>query len=206
MSGGTPLAQSVAILLWMTLPVVAGYFLWKGVLRRRPEGDRETSTLARILSQVAILFLASPLSFLLFWVAHIPAGQALALPLVGLFVHAFGGTACRAIAHWGRKPPQAQGAFWLAGASSNVLTFGGIVTILLLRTTEDPHAEKALAELALYRIFEAPFYFLVVWPLAASISAAGRKPTFREAFRPVTLVPLLGVVAGWALNLAGLRR
>jgi len=206
MSGGSPLSQSVAILLWMTLPVVAGYVSWQAWLRRRSEGDRLASSISRILSQVAILVLTSPLSFLLFWSARIPAGRALALPLVGLFVHVFGGVACWAIAKAGRREPPVQGAYWLAGASSNVLTFGGIVTILLLSTAEDPHAERALAELALYRIFEAPFYFLVVWPLAASISALGEKPSFRQAFRPVTLVPLAGVVLGWALNLSGVHR
>jgi predicted permease len=206
MSGGTPVWQSVSILLWMTLPVLAGYILWRAGLEKRPDGEKLASSLSRILSQFAILLLASPLSFLLFWVARIPAGQALALPLVGLFVHAFGGVACWLIARAGRREPPVQGAYWLSGASSNVLTFGGIVTILLLRTAQDPHAEKALAELALYRIFEAPFYFLVVWPLAASISAAGQKPSFRQAFRPVTLVPLAGVVLGWVLNLSGVRR
>ena len=206
MSGDSPLSQSVAILLWMTLPVAGGYAYWQASLRRRPGGDALASSIARILSQTAILALASPLSFLLFWVAHIPAGRALALPLVGLFVHVFGGVACWAIARAARREPPVRGAYWLAGASSNVLTFGGIVTILLLRTEADPHAERALAELALYRIFEAPFYFLVVWPLAASISATGEKPSFRQAFRPVTVVPLLGVVLGWALNLTGVRR
>ena len=205
MSGG-PLSQSVAILLWMTIPVAAGYASWQAWLRHRREGDRLASTIAGILSQVAILALASPLAFLLFWVARIPAGRALALPLVGLFVHAFGGVACWSIARAGRRDGRTQGAYWLAGASSNVLTFGGIVTILLLGTAEDPHAEKALAELALYRIFEAPFYFLVAWPLAASMSAVGEKPSFRQAFRPVTLVPLLSVVLGWALNLYRVRR
>ncbi len=206
MSGGSPFSQSVAILLWMTLPVLAGYVFWQASLRHRSEGDKLASSISRVLSQVAILVLTSPLSFLLFWVARIPAGRALALPLVGLFVHVFGGVACWSIARMGHREPRVRGAYWLAGASSNVLTFGGIVTILLLSTAEDPHAEGALAELALYRIFEAPFYFLVVWPLAASISAVGEKPSFRQAFRPVTLVPLLGVILGWTFNLSGLHR
>src|SRR5947207_7981571 len=123
MSGGSPLSQSVAILLWMTLPVVAGYVFWQASLRRRPEGDALASSIARVLSQFAILALASPLSFLLFWVAHIPAGRALARPLVGLFVHAFGGIACWLLARSARAEPPTRGAYWLAGASSHVLTF-----------------------------------------------------------------------------------
>src|SRR5437667_5800408 len=90
MKGGTPASQSVAILLWMALPVLAGYVLWHVALKRRTEGDRLASAISRLLSHTAILGSASPLSLLLFWVAAIPVGRAFALPLVGLFVHAFG--------------------------------------------------------------------------------------------------------------------
>ena len=45
-----------------------------------------------------------------------------------------------------------------------------------------------------------------MWPLAASLSATGEKPSFRQAFRPVTLVPLAGVVLGWVLNLSHVPR
>ena len=206
MRTGSPLGQSVAILLWMTLPVAAGYGLWHAALKRRAEGDRLASSLARLLSHAAMLGAAAPLSLLLFWVALVPVGRALLLPLVGLFVHAFGGAAAWGMARAGRHDARTQGAYWLSGASSNVLTFGGIVTILLLRSEVDPHAEKALAEVALYRIFEAPFYFLCAWPFAARLSATGAKPSFRDSFRPVTTVPLAGIVLGWALNLGGVPR
>jgi hypothetical protein len=206
MDRGGPAGQVVAILLWMSLPVAAGYLGWHAALKRRPDGDLQASRLARILSHVAILGAASPLSLILFWVATIPMGRALLLPLVGLFVHALGGAAAWGIVRTARADGRTQGAFWLSGASSNVLTFGGIVTILLLRSEADPSAERALAELALYRIFEAPFYFLLAWPFAASLSAAGEKPSFRKSFRPVTAVPLACIVLGWALNLAGFRR
>lgn len=206
MTSGTPAAQSVAILLWMSLPVLAGYLLWHAALKRREEGDRLASALARVLSHLAILGAASPLSFLLFWVATIPAGRAFALPLVGLFVHAFGGAAAWGLSRAAAQDARTQGAQWLSGASSNVLTFGGIVTILLLRSDHDPHAERALSEMALYRIFEAPFYFLCAWPFAARLSAAGAKPSFRDSFRPVTVVPMAGIALGWTLNLAGVAR
>ena len=206
MTSPTPLGQSVAILLWMTLPVVAGYALWHAALKRRAEGDRLASSIARLLSHLAILGAASPLSLILFWVAAIPVGRAFALPLVGLFVHAFGGAAAWGLSRAGRHDSRTQGAYWLSGASSNVLTFGGIVTLLLLRSEADPHAEKALAEMALYRLFEAPFYFLVAWPWAARLSATGAKPSFRDSFRPVTAVPLLGIVLGWVFNLGGVPR
>lgn len=192
----------------MTAPVLAGLGAWRWGLRKRPEGDRLAGALAQGLGRLAMFGAASPLSLLLFWTARIPAGRALLLPLVGLFVHAFGGATSWALARASGAARPAQGVYFLAGASSNVLTFGGIVVVLLLRSTADPHAEHALAELALYRIFEVPFYFLCAWPVAASLAAgegAGRG-FFRRAFRPVTLAPIACMAAGWALNLAGVRR
>ena len=192
----------------MTVPVLLGLAAWRFDLRKRPEGDRLAGAIAKALGQAAMLGAASPLSLLLFWTATIPAGRALLLPLVGLFVHAFGGATSWALARAARADRPTQGVYFLAGASSNVLTFGGIVVVLLLRSTSDPHAEHALAELALYRIFEVPFYFLCAWPLAASLAAedVGDKGFFRRAFRPVTLAPIVCMAAGWALNLAGVKR
>ena len=190
----------------MTIPVVAGYVAWMAWLRRHPEGDRRAGAAARGLGQLAMLGAASPLSLILFWAAAIPAGRAFALPLVGLFVHALGGATAWALSRAGRADRPTQGVYFLAGASSNVLTFGGIVVVLLLRSTSDPHAERALAEMALYRIFEAPFYFLCAWPMAAALGTSEKGNFFRRGFRPVTLVPMLGIAAGWALNLAGVRR
>ncbi len=206
MMQGSPAGQSAAIILWMTLPVAAGYLLWRAAFRGRPEAEGLASGTASLFSHLAILGAASPLSLLLFWAAAIPAGRAFALPAIGLFVHALGGAAAWALARGARADARTQGAHWLSGASSNILTFGGIVTILLLRTEADPHAERALAEMALYRIFEAPFYFLCAWPLAARLSAAGVKPSFRDSFRPVTTVPLACIALGWILNLAGVER
>lgn len=185
----------------MTVPVVAGYVAWGAWLRRHPQGDRLAGAAARLLGQLAMLGAASPLALILFWAASIPAGRAFVLPLVGLFVHALGGATAWAFSRLARADRPTQGVYFLAGASSNVLTFGGIVVVLLLRSTSDPHAERALAEMALYRIFEAPFYFLCAWPIAARLGGGGTG-----GFRPITLVPMLAIAAGWALNLAGVRR
>lgn len=201
-----PARRSLEILAWMTVPVVAGFVGWAALLRRHPEGDRWAGAAARLLGQLALLGAAAPLSLLLFWHATIPVGRAFLLPLVGLFVHAAGGATAWAFSRLAHEDRPTQGVYFLAGASSNVLTFGGIVVVLLLRSTSDPHAEHALAEMALYRIFEAPFYFLCAWPMAAALGTSEKGNFFRRGFRPVTLVPMLGIALGWALNLAGVRR
>jgi len=63
----------------------------------------------------------------------------------------------------------------------------------------------------LYRVLEAPFYYLVAWPVAAYLSSTGPQAsswgaTFRRSFRPVTLLPLAGMGVGVLLNLAKIHR
>lgn len=205
------LQRSLAILAWMVLPVVAGFGLWRGRLAALPEGHERAGRLARIFSQTAILAVIPPMVLLVFWTAALPVGTGILLPFIGLGVHLIGGLSGWALARGAGHPRSVSGACFLGGASSNVLTFGGIVAVLLLSTPEDPHGEQALGAMQLYRLFEAPFYYLIAWPLAAVLSTtaggtASWSATFRKSFRPVTLLPILAMAAGAALNLAEIPR
>jgi len=205
------LRRSLAILAWMVLPVVGGLLLWRVWLRGLADGHDLASRLARISSQTSIMLLIPPMSMLVFWTAELPAGPSAMLPFLGLSVHLLGGAAGWLLARSTGFDRPIQGACFLGGASSNVLTFGGIVSVLLLSTPDDPHGEQALSAMQLYRVLEGPFYYLVAWPVAAILSRTGSEAaswgtTFRKSFRPVTLLPLAAMAAGVALNLAGIRR
>jgi len=84
--------------------------------------------------------------------------------------------------------------------------------VFLLATAEDPSAERALQQMAIFRILESPYYFLVAWPLASLIAkppgeaSARWLAVFKRAFRPVTMVPVLGILAGLGLNASGIAR
>lgn len=211
MAQSDALARSIDILLWMVLPVVGGYLLWRLWLRGREGGEALASRVARVTSQTSILGIVSPMLVLVFWTSSLPAGKAVTLPVLGLLIHILGGAAGWAMARVAGWGAPFRGACFLGGASSNILTFGGIVTVLLLGTPGDPHAERALGEMSLYRICEAPFYYLVAWPLAAVLAARGGGEggwagAFRRSFQPFTLVPLAAMAIGWALNLAKVAR
>ena len=93
-----------------------------------------------------------------------------------------------------------------------MVTFGGITIVLLLRSPDDPYAEIALGEMAIYCVFETPFYFLVLWPLAAAIASRGQTEPVpfgalaRRALRGANIAPALGIFTGLALNLATVAR
>jgi predicted permease len=205
------LQRSLAILAWMVLPVIGGLLLWRFWLRGLADGHDLASRIARISSQTSIVLLIPPMAMLVFWTAELPAGPSAALPFLGLSVHLLGGAAGWLLARSSGFDRRTQGACFLGGASSNVLTFGGIVAVLLLSTPDDPHGEQALSAMQLYRVLEGPFYYLIAWPVAAILSATGPQATswgttFRRSFRPVTLLPLAAMAAGIAINLAGVRR
>jgi len=208
----SPLAESIRILMWMGLPVLAGWLVSSRWLARRPDGDALAATIARELGRVAVIGLAAPLMLLVVWVAPLPAGKAVLLPVVGLCVHVAGGLAGWGGARFLGEPTKRHGVYLLGGACSNVLTFGSITIVFLLATDADPQAERALGDMAIYRLAEAPYYFLIVWPLAALISGRGDAggPTVRgalvQALRSPTTAPLLGIVAGAALNYGAVER
>jgi len=40
MNASDTFSHSISVLLWMVLPVVAGYLLWRVWLKMRPDGER----------------------------------------------------------------------------------------------------------------------------------------------------------------------
>jgi hypothetical protein len=200
--------RSIETLAWMIGPVLAGWALWRRRFARLSDGHAEASRWARLSSQTALLGIIPPMLALVFWTSPLPAGPSVVLPFLGLGVHLLGGAAGWAFARRAGYAASVRGACFLGGASSNVLTFGGIVAVLLLSTPEDPHGEAALGAMQLYRLFEAPFYYLIAWPAAAVLSekAASWRESFRKGFRPVTLLPIAAMAVGVALQLSGIPR
>ena len=197
------MGANVGILLWIGLSVAVGYLLWAVWLRRVSDGERHAGRLARGVSRLVILGSVTPLMVVVTWTLAMPAGKMVALPFVGLFANAVGGLAAWLLARSARLPPEGRGACFLSGGCSNVLAFGGVITVHLLVARR----EAALADLIIYRLLEGPYFFLLAWPLAGLISSgAGWKASFRRAFRPVTLIPIGGIVAGGVLNAAGIDR
>jgi len=212
LSGHSPLLDSLRILAWMGLPGIGGWAIWAGVLRERQRGEELASSLAGTLGSAALLLVATPLMILVVWVAPIPTGNAVLLPLIGVTVHVVGGLAGWGAARALREPVSRHGVYLLGGACSNVLTFGGITVVLLLSSELDPHAERALGQMAVYRLGEMPYYFLVVWPVAAAISRRGETtgPKGRRAIARTLLsprmAPVTGIVVGAVLNLSQSER
>ena len=202
--------ESMRVLAWMGLPVVFGFAAWHVGFRARG-GEELAGRVSRVLGRIAIFGSATPLMVLVMWVAPFAWKDAL-LPIVGIVVHVAGTIAGWGVARAQRQPVRTQAASLLAGGQSNVLTFGGITLVILLGTEADPGAEVALGRLAVYRVLEAPYYFLFAWPLAASLASQGGesgvswRASFRRALRGPNIAPALGIAIGGVLNAIGLER
>lgn len=210
------LADAAVTLAWMFLPVLCGYASWRAGLSRQAGGERLARAMSRWATNAALLFAAPPLFVLVFWVTPLPADRAVLMPVLGLLGLLLGGAAALLLTRGCRFTRASRGGFFLCGASSNMFSFGSIVALLLIGGSDVKLGEAAVAELALYRVFESPFYFLVAWPIAARLAeppadeGGGDRSTwfdtFRRTFKPVTLVPILGIIIGWTLNVTGTVR
>ena len=205
-------SEIASALLWMGLPVLGGYVLWQSYLRHREDGERKAAGLARGLALLGIVGATPPMLCLVFWVNQLPVDRAVLMCLVGICVQGSGSLAGWLTGRWCGLSANHRASYFLGGASSNVLTFGGITVVLLLRSTEDPYAEYALGEMAIYRILESPYYYLIAWPLAASIAGADQVgPTrfrshVRKAITGPNMAPVAGIITGVWLNFAGIDR
>ena len=200
-----PLARVLPVLAWMGLPVLAGFLAWQWGLRRRPGGAALAAGATGVLSRAVLVVLTPLLMVVLFWPARIP----LSLPLIGLFAHLFGGAVGYGLGRFGRLDRGGRGAFFLCGACSNILSFGGITTLFLVGPHHPGGPDGALSDLALYRVFETPLYFLFAWPVFALFAPRDdnvprrRGAAFRQAVRPAAMMPVAGIVVGCLLNVSG---
>jgi len=198
-----------AILAWMAVPVLVGYAAWRWGFRRFARGAAIAAGTTRWLSRCVLLCVSPVLMIVLFWNLKIPLGQALLLPVVGLFAHLFGGGAGYAIARLRGLDRGARGAYFLCGLASNILSFGAIAALFLLGPRHPGGADGALGILFVYRVFETPVYFLFAWPVFAMFAPTpdsgpvGWVSAFRAGFRPVTIAPMAGIVIGCVLNASG---
>jgi predicted permease len=202
--------RSLAALAWLFLPVAAGYLVWGLALCRRAEGERVAASLSQRVSRLVIFLFYPPMIILVLWVARLPAGPALQLPLVGLFANFLGAAAAITAGRLARVARPVKAAWFLSGSVGNTLALGGVVAVVLLGAGEIKTEEQVLAILVIYRVFESPLFYIVIWPLAAMMAGAhagdGWWSAFRRAFKPVTLLPIGAIAVGLALNFLGVER
>ena len=106
------LAGVAPVLAWIAIPVLMGCLAWRNGFRRLPRGATVASATSRWLSRGVLLAVSPVLMVALFWASDVPFGQAVLLPLVGLFAHLFGGAIGYGVARIRGLDRGARGAYF----------------------------------------------------------------------------------------------
>jgi predicted permease len=182
-----------------------GYLLQRLSCSGRLSLPFELSTLRKTLQKTALLFFM-PIAFLAaIWIAPFDDIRIVMLPIIAVSVFFSGALSGYGLSRLLNKNPEQTGVLICSGFFTNLGSIGGLVCYIFL-------GEPGFALVALYRIFEAPLYYTVGFPIAKYYSSmsGGDHSTgqrIRQIFRdPLVLTILVALVSGLGLNVSGIER
>ena len=180
----------------LATPLLAGYIAY--------QRGRISDALCNALIRFNIIVMATLLAVLSFWV--MPLSKSLLwLPLFSaLFMLVPGSIAYLTFARR-HKDSLSRGAYYMSAMLTNIGTIAGLSAFIL-------YDEVGFAYVQIVSSFQVGLLVLVCFPLAAMFRAQGAKEgtrvhlSLRELFLTPNQVPVLGLIAGLALNVFGVER
>ena len=180
----------------LATPLLAGYIAY--------QRGRISDALCNALIRFNIIVMATLLAVLSFWV--MPLSKSLLwLPLFSaLFMLVPGSIAYLTFARR-HKDALSRGAYYMSAMLTNIGTIAGLAAFIL-------YDEAGFAYVQIVSSFQVGLLVLVCFPLAAKFRAQGAKDghrvhlSLRELFLTPNQVPVLGLIAGLALNVYGVER
>ena len=180
----------------LATPLLAGYIAY--------QRGRISDAQCNVLIRFNIIVMATLLAVLSFWV--MPLSKSLLwLPLFSaLFMLVPGSIAYLTFARR-HKDALSRGAYYMSAMLTNIGTIAGLSAFIL-------YDEVGFAYVQIVSSFQVGLLVLVCFPLAAMFRAQGAKEgtrvhlSLRELFLTPNQVPVLGLIAGLALNVYGVER
>ena len=180
----------------LATPLLAGYIAY--------QRGRISDALCNAIIRFNIIVMATLLAVLSFWV--MPLSRSLLwLPLFSaLFMLVPGSIAYLTFARR-HKDALSRGAYYMSAMLTNIGTIAGLSAFIL-------YDEVGFAYVQIVSSFQVGLLVLVCFPLAAMFRAQGAKEgtrvhlSLRELFLTPNQVPVLGLIAGLALNVFGVER
>ena len=180
----------------LATPLLAGYIAY--------QRGRISDALCNAIIRFNIIVMATLLAVLSFWV--MPLSKSLLwLPLFSaLFMLVPGSIAYLTFARR-HKDTLSRGAYYMSAMLTNIGTIAGLSAFIL-------YDETGFAYVQIVSSFQVGLLVLVCFPLAAMFRAHGAKEgarvhlSLRELFLTPNQVPVLGLIAGLALNVYGVER
>ena len=180
----------------LATPLLAGYIAY--------QRGRISDAQCNVLIRFNIIVMATLLAVLSFWV--MPLSKSLLwLPLFSaLFMLVPGSIAYLTFARR-HKNALSRGAYYMSAMLTNIGTIAGLAAFIL-------YDEAGFAYVQIVSSFQVGLLVLVCFPLAAKFRAQGAKDghrvhlSLRELFLTPNQMPVLGLIAGLALNVCGVER
>ena len=180
----------------LATPLLAGYIAY--------QRGRISDAQCNVLIRFNIIVMATLLAVLSFWV--MPLSKSLLwLPLFSaLFMLVPGSIAYLTFARR-HKDALSRGAYYMSAMLTNIGTIAGLAAFIL-------YDEAGFAYVQIVSSFQVGLLVLVCFPLAAKFRAQGAKDghrvhlSLRELFLTPNQMPVLGLIAGLALNVCGIER
>lgn len=183
-----------------------GYCLRYLVLRGTLSLPISIDALRKVLQKTGLLFFM-PVSFMAaVWVIDFQDLRIILLPLIGLFALVSGGIYGYLYARAANLSPRRTGVLFCCCSFTNIGSIGALVCYMFL-------GEPGFALVALYKIFEEMYYYVIGFPIARYFSSGGDDHERGPASRFISVITdpfvatiLAAFLTGLILNLTTIPR
>lgn len=141
-----------------------------------------------------------------FWILSLNDAKLFSLPILGFCALALGGIFSLIASKLLKHDKKKTGAMFVSGSFTNLGTFGGLICFAFF-------GEKSFALVALYKLFEELYYYLIGYPFAKSYGTNDNqtKSNLKSKLKyiltdPYILTYFSSIVLGFILNISGLIR
>lgn len=137
-----------------------------------------------------------------FWVVSLNDIRLLSLPVLGFIAMVLGGSIGLAASKLLKHERQKAGSMFVSGSFTNLGTFGGLICFAFF-------GEKSFAFVALYKLLEELYYYLIGYPIAKSFGINDKQAKYKLKSiltDPYIRIYFFSIVIGCLLNLSGIKR
>lgn len=183
--------------------LVVGQFIHVKTKNLSEEKRVKSDKIISILRNIAFFGLAPFVSFNAFWIVDLKNISIIAVPLIGIGALVMGSLFALLFAKLFKHEKNERGAMFCCGSSSNIGIIGALICFALF-------GEVGFAFCALYKFFELPYYYLIVYPVAKTFSENRSGKSDRWYLKlikdPIIIVYFSSIVLGLIFNALNIPR
>lgn len=188
----------------IALGLIIGQTLRKLTIEKKIPGTIPVEKYLEYVQRTVMLGINPLITLSAFWNNRLNDVRLVFLPMLGVFAFIVGGVLGLIASKIFKHDKRQTGAMFCVSSFSNLGSFGGLVTFILL-------GEKGYAYSIMYRLFEELTYFSIGYPVAKLHGTGINKKSSRNNLidiitDPFVLFSIIGILIGTLLNVSGIVR